>query len=98
MYAIRSYYVDMYRDAGGETLVHRIMEEKRAGGTTILTTVHHRETPLRIEKGEVDVGPVWSTEIKHARQKNLPVDVITSYSIHYTKLYEFRVKITFEQI
>jgi len=73
---IAIHIVDMYRDAGGETLVHRIMEEKRAGGTTILTTVHHRETPLRIEKGEVDVGPVWSTEIKHARQSNLPVDVV----------------------
>jgi molybdate transport system substrate-binding protein len=73
---IAFHIIDMYRDAGGETLVHRIMEEKRAEGTTILTTVHHRETPLRIKKGEVDVGPVWSTEIKHARQNNLPVDVV----------------------
>jgi molybdate transport system substrate-binding protein len=43
---------------------------------SILTTVHHRETPLRIERGEVDVGPVWSTEMKHARQNNLSVDVV----------------------
>jgi molybdate transport system substrate-binding protein len=73
---IAFHIIDMYRDAGGETLVHRIMEEKRTEGTTILTTVHHRETPLRIEKGEVDVGPVWATEIKHARQNNLPVGVV----------------------
>jgi ABC-type molybdate transport system substrate-binding protein len=73
---IAFHIIDMYRDAGGETLVHRIMEEKRTEGTTILTTVHHRETPLRIGKGEVDVGPVWATEIKHAQQKNLPVDVV----------------------
>jgi ABC-type molybdate transport system substrate-binding protein len=73
---IAFHIMDMYRDAGGETLVHRIMEEKRAEGTTILTTVHHRETPLRIEKGTVDVGPVWATEIKHARQNNLPVDAV----------------------
>ena len=73
---IAFHIMDMYRDAGGETLVHRIMEEKRAEGTTILTTVHHRETPLRIERGEVDVGPVWSTEMKHARQNNLSVDVV----------------------
>ena len=73
---IAFHIMNMYRDAGGETLVHRIMEEKRAEGTTILTTVHHRETPLRIEEGEVDVGPVWSTEVKHARQNNLPVDMI----------------------
>ena len=73
---IAFHIMNMYRDAGGETLVHRIMEEKRAEGTTILTTVHHRETPLRIEEGEVDVGPVWSTEIKHAQHHNLPVDVV----------------------
>ena len=73
---IAFHIVDMYRDAGGEALVYRIMEEKRAEGTTILTTVHHRETPLRIEKGEADVGPVWSTEIKHAKENNLPVDVV----------------------
>jgi molybdate transport system substrate-binding protein len=73
---IAFHIIDMYRDAGGETLVHRIMKEKRAEGTTILTTVHHRETPLRIKKREADVGPVWSTEIKHARQHNLPVDVV----------------------
>jgi ABC-type molybdate transport system substrate-binding protein len=73
---IAFHIMDMYRDAGGDTLVHRIMEEKRAEGTTILTTVHHRETPLRIEKGTVDVGPVWATEIKYARQKNLAVDAV----------------------
>jgi len=73
---IAFHIIDMYRDAGGETLVHRIMEEKRAEGTTMLTTVHHRETPIRIQNGEVDVGPVWSTEIKHALHNNLPVDVV----------------------
>ena len=73
---IAFHIMDMYLDAGGETLVHRIMEEKRAEGTTILTTVHHRETPLRIEKGTVDVGPVWATEIRHAQQNKLPVDVV----------------------
>ncbi len=73
---IAFHIIDMYRDAGGDALVHRIMEEKRAEGTTILTVVHHRETPLRIERGTVDVGPVWSTEIKHAKQNNLPVDVV----------------------
>lgn len=73
---IAFHIMDMYRDAGGETLVQQIMKEKRAEGTTILTTVHHRETPLRIEKGEADVGPVWSTEIKHAKKNNLPVDVV----------------------
>jgi len=73
---IAFHILDMYRQAGGEALVHRIMEEKRAEGTTILTVVHHRETPLRIKRGTVDVGPVWATEIRHARQTKLAVDMV----------------------
>jgi molybdate transport system substrate-binding protein len=73
---IAHYIMDMYRQVGGDTLVYRIMEEKRAEGTTTLTVVHHRETPLRIIKGTVDVGPVWATEVIHARQGNLAVDMV----------------------
>jgi molybdate transport system substrate-binding protein len=68
--------MEMYRQAGGDRLVHRIMEEKRAEGTTIFTVVHHRETPLRIAKKTVDVGPVWATEAIHARSSGLAFDVV----------------------
>ena len=73
---IAFYIIDMYRDAGGDSLVHRIMEEKREEGTTILTVVHHRETPLRIVKGTVDAGPVWATEIINAKRHGLPVEEV----------------------
>ena len=73
---IAYYIIDMYQQAGGEDLVRRIMEEKRAEGTTILTVVHHRETPLRILKKTVDVGPVWATEVIHARQSKLSIDMV----------------------
>jgi len=73
---ITRYIVEMYRKAGGEELVHRIMEEKRAEATTIFTFVHHRETPLRIVKGTVDVGPVWATEVIYAQKQGLPVEMI----------------------
>jgi ABC-type molybdate transport system substrate-binding protein len=52
------------------------MAEKRAEGTTIFTIVHHRETPLRIAKKTVDVGPVWATEVIHAAQTGLEFDVV----------------------
>jgi len=52
------------------------MEEKRAEGTAILTVVHHRETPLRILKGTVDVGPVWATEVIHAGKRNVPIGMV----------------------
>jgi ABC-type molybdate transport system substrate-binding protein len=73
---IAEYIVDMYKSAGGEELARMIMEEKRAEGTTILTIVHHRETPLRITKGTVDVGPVWATEVKNAKKEGLKIDMI----------------------
>lgn len=73
---IAYHIIDMYRRAGGDELVKRIMEEKRAEGTTILTLVHHRETPLRIKKRTVDVGPVWVTEAVQAQTNRLAFDVI----------------------
>jgi ABC-type molybdate transport system substrate-binding protein len=66
----------MYRDAGGVALEQRIMEEKRAEGTTLLTVVHHRETPLRLRLGTADVGPVWATEVEHARRQGLDVEAV----------------------
>lgn len=35
-----------------------------------------RETPLRIQKRTVDVGPVWATEAMQARASQLPFEVI----------------------
>ena len=73
---IAYHIMDMYAAAGGRQLVDRIMEEKRAEGTTILTIVHHRETPLRIARQTVDVGPVWATEISHARSVGLDCEEV----------------------
>ncbi|MGA8280350.1 MAG: substrate-binding domain-containing protein, partial [Desulfobacterales bacterium] len=73
---IARHILDMYRQAGGERLVRRIMEEKKTAGTTQMTVVHHRETPLRIAAGTADVGPVWATEIHHARSLGLPIDEV----------------------
>lgn len=66
--------MDMYRAAGGQALVQKIMVQKRAEGSTVFTQVHHRETPLRIELGNVDVGPVWATEILYARATGMKID------------------------
>jgi ABC-type molybdate transport system substrate-binding protein len=73
---IAFHIMDMYRAAGGEELVHRVMEEKRAEGTTIYTIVHHRETPMRIMKKTADIGPVWATEIIHAQNSGLSIEAL----------------------
>jgi len=43
-------------------------------GKTWFTSRHHRETPDRIEKGEADVGIVWTTEVVHAKAQERPID------------------------
>jgi molybdate transport system substrate-binding protein len=73
---IAYHIIDMYREAGGDELVHRIMEKKRAEGTAVFTVVHHRETPLRIIKQTVDAGPVWATEAVYAKASGLSIEVV----------------------
>lgn len=73
---ITQYIVSMYKETGGERLVNRIMEQKRAEGTTIFTLVHHRETPIRLRRGTVDVGPVWATEVINAQRQGMELEMI----------------------
>lgn len=73
---IGAHILNMYRAAGGEALVRRIMEEKVRAGATRLTVVHHRETPQRLLDRTADVGPVWATEAAHARAQGLGLEVV----------------------
>ena len=73
---IAEHILAMYRQAGGAELVRRIMEDKRENGETLLTTVHHRETPERLLNGQADAGPVWATEIAHARRRGKSLEGI----------------------
>ncbi|MEO8747245.1 MAG: substrate-binding domain-containing protein, partial [Rhodanobacter sp.] len=57
-----------YRIAGGATLDHTIMQTKVADGSTFLTHIHHRQSPLRVLQGESDAAPVWSTEAYFQQQ------------------------------
>jgi len=73
---IGKYIVQMYLEVGGEELMRKIMVEKAKKGTTKFTTIHHRETPERILKGEADIGLVWATEVIYAQMKGLPVEMV----------------------
>ena len=53
---------ELYRKAGGQALDDAIMQKKVADGSTYLTVIHHRQTPLRILRRESDAAPVWYTE------------------------------------
>lgn len=66
-----------YRKAGGDALDRTIMDSKVKDGSTYLTRIHHRESPLRVLQGESDVAPVWSTEAYFQQQiLHRPVETI----------------------
>jgi ABC-type molybdate transport system substrate-binding protein len=57
-----------YAKVGGTPLVHAIMNAKVAAGTTILTRIHHRESPLYLVQGRADAAPVWRSEALYQRR------------------------------
>jgi molybdate transport system substrate-binding protein len=66
-----------YRKAGGDALDHAIMDTKVKDGSTYLTRIHHRESPLRVLQGESDAAPVWSTEAYFQQQiLHRPVETV----------------------
>ena len=65
-----------YRKAGGDDLVREIMITKVKSGTTILTSIHHRQTPARILEGRADAGPVWITEALYQERIHAPIQTI----------------------
>ncbi|MFP4587115.1 MAG: substrate-binding domain-containing protein [Desulfohalobiaceae bacterium] len=71
---IAQYTLRMYESAGGKELLRSIMQDKLAQGSTMLTTVHHRETPNRLLQGKADAGPVWYTEVIQAQREGLELE------------------------
>jgi ABC-type molybdate transport system substrate-binding protein len=64
---------DTLRKAGGEALVKAVYQDKVAGGTTILTHIHHRQTPLFLMQGLVDAGMTWTSEAIFQEQAGHPI-------------------------
>ncbi len=71
------YGAEMLRDLGIYQKVTGNAECKHCWaveGKTWFTQRHHRETPERIEKGQADVGIVWTTEIIEAKKHGRAID------------------------
>jgi molybdate transport system substrate-binding protein len=59
--------------AGGDALVESVYGSKVTDGTTILTHIHHRQTPLWIMQGKVQAGVTWQSEAMFQEQAGHPV-------------------------
>jgi molybdate transport system substrate-binding protein len=59
--------------AGGEKLAHAVYEEKVAAGTTVLTRIHHRQTPLFLMQGLGQAGVTWTSEAIFQERAGHPI-------------------------
>ena len=59
--------------AGGAALIDRVMKQKVKDGSTFLTQIHHRQTPMRILNGQSDAGVTWASEVLFQEQIGNPV-------------------------
>ncbi len=62
--------------SGGAGLVKTVMEDKVKDRTTLLTQIHHRQTPMRILSGEADAGVVWASEALFQTKIGNPIAAI----------------------
>jgi molybdate transport system substrate-binding protein len=59
--------------AGGDALAATVYEAKVKDGTTVLTHIHHRQTPLFLMQGLVDAGVTWQSEALFQEQAGHPI-------------------------
>ncbi len=60
--------------AGGEDLAKSVYTTKVDSGTTVLTRIHHRQTPLFLMQGLVQGGVTWTSEALFQEQQGHPID------------------------
>jgi ABC-type molybdate transport system substrate-binding protein len=59
--------------AGGEALAQAVYDTKVAAGTTVLTRIHHRQTPLFLMQGLGEAGVTWASEAIFQERQGHPI-------------------------
>ena len=62
--------------AGGTALEHTVYVSKVADGQTLLTHIHHRQTPLFLMEGLADAGVTWKSEAIFQEQAGHPISQV----------------------
>lgn len=58
---------------GGDELASAVYDTKVKDGSTILTHIHHRQTPLFLMQGVADAGVTWQSEAMFQEQAGHPI-------------------------
>jgi ABC-type molybdate transport system substrate-binding protein len=59
--------------AGGEDLASAVYSRKVTNGSTVLTRIHHRQTPLFLMQGLGQAGVTWTSEALFQEQQGHPI-------------------------
>jgi ABC-type molybdate transport system substrate-binding protein len=59
--------------AGGEDLAKSVYETKVGTGETVLTRIHHRQTPLLLMQGVGQAGVTWTSEALFQEKRGAPI-------------------------
>lgn len=59
--------------SGGPDLLKTVMQTKVAEGSTQLTQIHHRQTPMWILAGRADAGVTWASEVRFQEKIGNPI-------------------------
>lgn len=79
---------DSLRKAGGDSLYQAVYQDKVKAGKTVLTEIHHRQTPMRIMSGRVDAGVTWASEVRFQQSIHNPIeDVVIPANQNTTATY-----------
>ena len=62
--------------AGGPALEKMVYETKVKDGSTVLTHIHHRQTPLYLMQGLVQAGVTWKSEAVFQEQVGHPIGYV----------------------
>ncbi|WP_338465600.1 substrate-binding domain-containing protein [Novosphingobium sp. ZN18A2] len=61
-------------NAGGDALVQKVYKTKVADGTTRLTQIHHRQSPLFMMTGRAQAGVTWKSEAIFQEEIGNPIE------------------------
>jgi molybdate transport system substrate-binding protein len=62
------------KKAGGEALATTVYHKKVADGSTVLTRIHHRQTPLLLMQRRAQAGVTWQSEAIFQEQIGNPIN------------------------
>lgn len=69
--------------AGGAALEKQVYETKVKNGETILTHIHHRQSPMFLMQGKADAGVTWGSEaIFQERHADNPISFVSIPAKH----------------